>query len=137
MFILAYIIFMKPNNNNSNNNTTNINLSSSIFDLNINNVKYWLEFFNLIHTDIVLNQIILETGHLSSNLAINHNNILGIKVNNKYYTFSHWIECIIFYKHKIQNRYKPNENYYLFLQRIKYYEDKNYIYKLKSLKHEK
>lgn len=103
--------------------------------LNEQNIIYWINYFELKEPEIVLSQIKLETGYLNSKICINNNNLLGlIKSKTEYYKFSHWIESLIFYKYKIQNRYKPNkETYYQFLIRIKYAEDNYYVKKLKQI----
>ncbi len=53
--------------------------------------------------------------------------------NNRLRVFNHWSESVIFYKNRIQNRYKSNETYYQFLNRIRYAEDPYYISKLKKV----
>ena len=55
------------------------------------------------------------------------------KDRNGYMKFSHWSESVIAYKNKIQNRYKKGENYYLFLNRIKYASDPLYIQRIKKV----
>ena len=108
---------------------------TNITTLNEQNIIYWINYFELKEPEIVLSQIKLETGYLNSKICINNNNLLGLmKSKTEYYKFSHWIESLIFYKYKIQNRYKSNkETYYQFLIRIKYAEDNYYIKKLKQI----
>ena len=122
---------IKNNKKKENPTQTKINITT----LNEQNIIYWINYFELKEPEIVLSQIKLETGYLNSKICINNNNLLGLmKSKTEYYKFSHWIESLIFYKYKIQNRYKPNkETYYQFLIRIKYAEDNYYIKKLKQI----
>lgn len=86
---------------------------------------------NLQHPKIVLKQAIQESGHFKSKAAINKNNILGIMQGSRIRYFSSVEECLLFYKERIQNRYNGGD-YYMFLKRIGYAEDKNYTQKLKN-----
>ena len=99
--------------------------------LSLENILYYLEKYKIKHKEIVLKQIILETGNLKSNVCINKNNLFGLYNGKRYLVFEHWSESILCYK-KIQNKYKGN-NYYEFLKKYKYSEDKNYINKLKKI----
>jgi hypothetical protein len=92
-----------------------------------------LEFYEIHHAEIVYSQAVLETGHFKSKLCVNHNNLFGIKEGNKYKHYSHWIECVRDYKNRIQNKYKDGEDYYKFLERIKYAENRTYTSLLKQI----
>lgn len=98
-------------------------------------LKEALYYYSIEHPDIVYKQAILETGNFKSDLCVNNNNLFGLydSKNKKYYSFNHWSESVIAYKKYIQYRYKGNEDYYKFLQRIGYAKDKQYISKLKSI----
>ena len=121
--------------NNSDKKQTKVSKQINLTTLNEQNIIYWINYFELKEPEIVLSQIKLETGYLNSKICIDNNNLLGLMKNkSEYYKFSHWIESLIFYKHKIQNRYKPSkETYYQFLIRIKYAEDDYYVKKLKQI----
>ena len=124
--ILNSIIYQKPLKSSIN--------SLELIYLNQKNVLFWLNYFQIKEPEVVLRQTILETGYYTSNVCIADNNILGLMSSTtSYYKFSHWIECIICYKYKIQSRMKKDENYYRFLERIKYSTDKNYIKKLSQI----
>jgi len=85
--------------------------------------------------ETVYRQIIWESGHLKSKKARNDKNILGIKRGTRYCKYKSYEACIKDYKKRVQYKYKDStENYYKFLKRIGYAEDKKYIKGLKSLK---
>lgn len=84
------------------------------------------------HPDIVLAQAKLETAHYTSEVCKKNNNLFGLMKGDKYHHFPHWKSSIKFYKEHIQSRYDGG-NYYAFLNKIGYAEDKNYTQKLKKL----
>lgn len=87
-----------------------------------------LIYFDIKHADIVYAQALLETGHFKSYNCLHRNNLFGL-YNSKtksYYTFNHWTESVIAYKLWIQNRYKEDEDYLSFLNRIGYAEEPLY-----------
>lgn len=82
---------------------------------------------------IIFQQVILETGWLTSNICNTHNNLFGLlNVKNGYYKFDNWKESVLFYKARIYNKYKGGD-YYKFLHSFGYAEDKNYVKKLKKI----
>lgn len=97
-----------------------------------------LEYHNIHHPDIVYAQALLETGHFTSVGCVRHNNLFGLynSRTKRYYRFNHWSESVIAYKEWIQRRYKPPEDYYKFLVRIRYASDPQYIRKLKQIVNE-
>lgn len=105
----------------------------NLFELNDSNVVFWLDYFDIQEKEIVYQQIMLETGYLQSDICLRQNNLIGLYNGSEFYSFSHWVESLIFYKYRIQNRLKPGENYYKFLHRIKFAKDSKYIYKLKLM----
>ena len=80
---------------------------------------------------IVLAQALLETGHFSSNVCKEYNNLFGLydSKNREYFRFSRWEDSVVAYQRMIQYRYKGG-NYFQFLKRIGYAEDPRYIVKL-------
>lgn len=94
-----------------------------------------LIYYKVHHADIVYAQAILETGHFKSRVCLEYNNLFGLYNSRKkqYYRFNHWSESVIAYKNWIQRRYKPSEDYYIFLDRIKYAESIEYIPLLKKI----
>lgn len=85
------------------------------------------------HSRIVLAQARLESGNFKSALYKRTNNPFGIKHNGKYAHYSDWRKAIADYKKRISSRYNGKENYYRFLVRIKYAEEKTYIQKIKKI----
>ena len=91
------------------------------------------------HPKIVLAQAILETGWFKSKLCRKGNNLFGlIKIGKQkrfnktmYASYNDWKTSIKLYK-KIQKNYKSG-NYYDFLIKKHYAEDKTYISKLKII----
>ena len=94
-----------------------------------------LIYYKVHHEDIVYAQAILETGHFKSRVCLEYNNLFGLYNSRKkqYYRFNHWSESVMAYKNWIQRRYKPSEDYYIFLDRIKYAESVEYIPLLKKI----
>lgn len=97
------------------------------------NLYLVMNIIGIHHQDIVMKQALYETGHFSSNLCRNGNNLFGIKKGNRYAHYKHWSESVIAYRDKIQNRYRKGENYMSFLKRIRYARNPNYINKLKKV----
>lgn len=94
------------------------------------------------HNMIVLKQAIHESASFKSRVCLQHYNLFGLvkdvvirKRHGKkrrvyiYHDFESYEECVMFYKSWQDRRYKGG-NYYTFLKRIGYAEDKKYITKL-------
>lgn len=98
-------------------------------------LKEALTYYDIKFPEIVYAQAVLETGNFKSVLCTEDNNLFGLYNSRKreYHRFSHWTESIEAYAQYIQKRYRPPEDYYRFLQRIGYAEDKQYISKLKKV----
>ena len=97
-----------------------------------------LQYYDIKHPVIVKAQAILESNLGCSPLYKRTNNLFGLYNNrkNEYYVYDNWIESLIHYKIVIQSQLKNNEDYYEFLKRIKYAEDKEYINKVKKIAEE-
>ena len=88
---------------------------------------------NVPHANIVLAQAIHETGGFKSKLCKSHNNIFGIKKNDKEYKrYNSYIDCITDSKKRISSKYKGGD-YYVFLTNLGYAEDPEYVQKLKRI----
>ena len=94
-----------------------------------------LEYYGVLHPEIVYAQAVLETGHFRSKVCKEYNNLFGLynSSTKDYYKFNHWTESVIAYINYIQYRYTPPNNYYKFLERIGYAEDSLYVSKLKNI----
>ena len=94
-----------------------------------------LSYYGLEHKDIVYAQAVLETGHFTSKVCLEYNNLFGLydSKNKDYYKFNHWSESVVAYKEWIQKKYQPPNNYYTFLREINYAEEKNYTRILKEI----
>jgi len=84
---------------------------------------------------IVLAQALLESGHFSSRLAQEQNNLFGLRLRNgSYASFGHWSESVAAYRDWVQYKHRPKEDYYQFLCRIRYAADGyTYINKVKRI----
>lgn len=88
---------------------------------------------NVPHSKIVAAQAIHETANFKSRLCKTHNNIFGIKKNDKEYKkYDNYIACISDYKKRISSKYKGGD-YYNFLVNMRYAEDPEYVQKLKRI----
>ena len=94
-----------------------------------------LSYYGLENKDIVYAQAVLETGHFTSRVCLEYNNLFGLydSKNKDYYKFNHWSESVVAYKEWIQKKYQPPNNYYTFLREINYAEEKNYTRILKEI----
>lgn len=94
-----------------------------------------LTYYEIQYPEIVYSQAILETGHFKSKGCIVDNNLFGLynSRQKRYYKFNHWTESVRAYKNWIQYRYKPPNDYYEFLKRIRYAGDPNYVNKLEQI----
>ncbi len=82
---------------------------------------------------IVLSQALLETGYFSSRVCLEYNNLFGLRrQNGEYYHFSRWEESVQAYRDYVQYKYKGG-NYFSFLDRIGYAEDRNYTFKVRTM----
>lgn len=97
-------------------------------------VKEACGYFGLKHSEIVVAQSILETGHYHSDNCVKHNNLFGLYNSRRaqYYKFDKWWKSVIAYRDMIQYRYKGGD-YYEWLQKIGYAEDPSYISKVKGI----
>lgn len=97
-------------------------------ELTIPNLYEEIRRNGILYPKIVLAQAILETGWLRSSVCREKNNLFGLTNprTGKYYEFAHWTESVRAYYTKVQYRYRGG-NYLLWLRKIGYAEDKNYV----------
>lgn len=86
------------------------------------------------HPKIVLAQAILETGWFTSPVCRNKHNLFGLTNprTGKYFEFGHWTESVRAYYTKVQYKFKGG-NYLLWLRKIGYAEDPNYVCSIISI----
>lgn len=100
-----------------------------------------MEYYGIVHSEVVYAQAILESGHFKSELAVKHNNLFGLYNSSKkeYYKFNHWSESVKAYRDLVQYKFVKKqkqyeqEMYYKFLVNMKYAEDPEYILKLRRI----
>ncbi len=89
-------------------------------ELTLDNVKKELERYGIQHTDIVIRQVIVETGWLKcTHCSLNANNLFGFMTKKGYISFEHWTESVAYYK-RWQDAFYKGGDYYDFLDRIGY-----------------
>lgn len=87
------------------------------------------------HPDVVMQQALLETGHLKSGYLMERNNIFAFRVTKEYMRFTDWKACVKYYKRWQEKHYtNTKENYYSFLKRIGYSGTHNYTDVLKRVR---
>lgn len=93
------------------------------------------EYYGLKHSEIVLAQAILETGHYKSGGCKNDKNLFGLynSRKNEFFKFEHWYESVEAYRDLIQYRYDGESDYFTWLKQIGYAEDPNYNQKLQQI----
>lgn len=112
-----------------NEKTNNIDTFS---EANLNHLMYILD---IKHPEIVIKQARLETGYYTASRFIKHNALFGFQTSEiNVIKYKNWKESVIAYKVWQMKRLKDNENYYIFLKRVKYASDSNYIKKLKAMR---
>ena len=92
-----------------------VNYQIGVSQTRLNNCLKELERQNVPHAKIVLAQSKLETGGYTSKVCKTHNNIFGIRKNNKYKRYDNYLDCIADYKKHISSKYKGGD-YYVFLE---------------------
>ena len=109
---------------------------------NIDSIRKELIKQEIKYPEIVLKQIILETGWLKcTNCSLEHNNLFGFWHEQMYKQFDHWRESVVYYR-RWQEKWYITGNYYAFLECIykgrdgdckRYATDPLYVDKLKSI----
>lgn len=99
--------------------------------LTMENVIVELMRNNIQHIDVVVRQIMWETGHLKSRRAVQDHNLFGFQIK-KGLKFKTWEDSVKYYKQWQDRKYKGGE-YYSFLQKVGYATDIDYVKKLQSL----
>lgn len=127
-FLKAYIAKLNTQLSNVVEPNRDEEIAFSLRDVYEEIVKHNIKF-----PHIVLSQAVLETGHFSSRVCLEYNNLFGLrKRNGEYYRFSRWEDSVKAYRDYVQYKYRGG-NYFDFLQRIGYAEDKLYVGKVMEI----
>ncbi len=103
--------------------------------LDVNEVKAYIEAIGIKEPDIVLRQAVYETGEFKYRPLMLKHNLFGFRHHKHYLTYKSWRACVDYYKKWQDKNYKDaTEDYYNFLIRIKYATSPVYIAHLKSVK---
>lgn len=103
-------------------------------ELNLTNLMAVSDEVGLSNQLFVMAQALLETGHFSSRVCKEYNNLFGLydSKSRDYFRFARWEDSVVGYKKMIQYKYKGG-NYLNFLKRIGYAEDPRYITKIAKM----
>jgi flagellum-specific peptidoglycan hydrolase FlgJ len=86
----------------------------------IDSIACYICASDIAHKEIVMHQAILETGWFRAEFLMSRNNLFGFRSKN-YLRFNNWKESVDYYQQWQKKRYTdPKEDYYKFLERIKY-----------------
>lgn len=114
-----------------------------LHDLSWENVVYWVDTLGIDHPEIVMQQIALETGMLTSAICLENSNLFGMKeprvrettalgTQRGHAHYHNYIDSIKDYKLWQDNMYDGGD-YYAFLNRVGYAEANHYIAALKTI----
>jgi hypothetical protein len=103
-------------------------------ELNIQNLVGEMDRCGITNQRYVVAQALLETGYFTSRVCLECNNLFGLRrpSDGSYYEFDRWEESVKAYKEYVQYKYKGGD-YLLFLKRIGYAEDPDYIVKVHQI----
>ena len=107
------------------------------------NVEYWIDTLGVDHPEIVKQQVMLETGALTSTICHENNNLFGMKeprvrettalgTKRGHAYYGNYIDSIKDYKLWQEYSYDGG-NYYSFLSNVGYAEATHYISALKNI----
>lgn len=103
-------------------------------ELNIGNLAKVLEQYHVKYPRIVIAQALLETGYFTSRVCWECKNLFGLRrpSDGSYYEFERWEDSVKAYRDYVQYKYKGGD-YFQFLNRIGYAEDKYYVLKVRQI----
>lgn len=116
-------------------------------ELSIDNVAAYLSLLNIDNKDIIFKQILLESGWLKSQLTLEYNNLLGMKLPSVrptvatgkalgHATYNHWTDSIkdyILWQNYWTESGLSTHDYYQFLSQVGYATATYYIPTLKRM----
>ena len=103
-----------------------------------NDIYKYLNQIGIKNAEIVMSQCLVETGHLTSKIFKENNNLFGMKeakqrrttaigTKNGHAYYKHWHDSVIDYLLYQRAYYNGEEDYYSFLSRMGYAANKKYI----------
>jgi uncharacterized FlgJ-related protein len=116
----------------------------------LDNIRYWATRFNIQYIDIFMQQVILESGNLTSHIFRENNNLVGMRKParrkttaigklNGYAVYRNFVDAIEDYSlwqiDRQQLTIVSADDYYELLQRV-YARSKDYVKRLKTVKNE-
>ena len=103
-------------------------------ELNMANLMKVMEHYRIKYPRIVAAQALLETGYFTSKGCWERKNLFGLRrpSDGSYYEFERWEDSVKAYRDYVQYKYNGG-NYYKFLDRIGYAEDKEYVFKVNQI----
>lgn len=120
-----------------------VSFNSSAQKFNIDSIRTELVKQDIKHPNIVLKQIILETGWLKcTHCSLDSNNLFGFWYMKAYKRFDNWKDGVIYLK-RWQDKWYKGGSYYAFLECVRkhtdgtcmrYATDPLYIDKLKGIR---
>ena len=126
-------------------NYLSVSLDTELTPFSVDSLKAFITALNIKHADIVFAQAVYETGHFSSNIFNQNNNLFGMKmayrrpktaigIKNGHAEYNNWKESVIDYA-LWQNRYanfSDEDEYFEYIGK-NYAEDSSYVQKLKLI----
>jgi hypothetical protein len=117
--------------------------NNELYSLNDQSIRFWFREFDVKEPDVVIRQMKHETGHFKSRFCNECNNLFGMRKSrnrettaigedNHMAVYKTWIDSIRDYS-LWQSKYYKGGDYFAFLKRHGYAEDKKYISKLKAI----
>lgn len=102
--------------------------------LTMTNLYRVMERYDIQHKQVVMAQALLETGYFTSRVCRENNNLFGLRrpSDGSYYSFARWEDSVKAYKDYVQYKYQGGD-YYDFLTRIGYAEDREYVMKVRNI----
>lgn len=136
--IILGLFMCETNQEKQEDNTVEIKpqLCDYLIECNADNMLKACNHYGILYPEIVTAQAILESGNFKSKVFRERNNPFGLydSKNKEYYIFNHWTDALLAYRDKVQYKYKGGD-YYIFLKKLPYAMDKDYISKVKTIEH--
>lgn len=103
----------------------------------LDSIFYYICNKSIKYPDIVIRQVILETGWLRAPFLMSRNNLFGFRGRRGYMRFGSWHESVDYYKNWQERHYTDStENYKRFLRRMRF-GSRRYMQYLNKIRYEK